>query len=182
MRSKKPLSLILFYLPTIAFLFVSISLAQSQNPSPANTAKKQELTLADMLHLPGKIVAEGTNTEPVGGFKLISYRIEEVTLPKVMEFENYQRRKLKADKYHRIIVTGGPFRIGNESHYIWIDDTVIGWGSESTDVRSLTAIVFDPSVLREGATIYVSWGYTKSFMCQALPEKLKFKDAGRDNK
>jgi len=137
--------------------------------------------MADLLKLPGKIVAEGTNTEAVGGFKLISYRIEEITLPSVTEVVIYGGRKFKGDKYHRIIVTGGPFYIGGNSHYIWIDDEVIGWGSESSDVRSLTAIVSDPSVLREGATIYVSWGYDKTFR-QALPEKLKLKDAGRGNK
>jgi hypothetical protein len=126
-------------------------------------------------------VAKGTNTEAVGKYKLISYRVEAVILPRATEVELGGRHKVKGNKYYRLIVTGGPFRIGNNGHRIWINDINLGMGVVRSDKLALTAIVSDSEVMPEGATIYVSWGDSREDR-QALPETLKLKDAKRGNK
>jgi len=88
------------------------TLARSQNPSPAYNPNSQDLSLADLYHLPGKIVAEATNTEAVGEFGLISYRVE----------------KAKGSKCYRVIVTGSSFRAGNNTA---ITNAIAGYSAGS---------------------------------------------------
>jgi hypothetical protein len=57
---------------------------------------------------------------------------------------------------------------------IWIDDVAVGYGVESEDLDAITAVTFDESLVREGATLYVSYGdKEKKEDRTALPEKLK---------
>ncbi len=53
----------------------------------AGSAADKELTVTDLLKLPGKVLAKGKNTSPVGQFKLLNYRVEELLLPRSMKVE-----------------------------------------------------------------------------------------------
>ncbi|HVG19105.1 MAG TPA: hypothetical protein VNI02_08625, partial [Blastocatellia bacterium] len=65
----------LLYVPLFVLLCAGASLAQSQTPS--TTPEDQELTMSELLKLPGKVVVEGTNTKPAGKFSATTYRVEE---------------------------------------------------------------------------------------------------------
>lgn len=139
----------------------------------AAPANDQELTVTDLLKLPGKILGEGTNTKAVGKYKAASYRVEEVALPQPLEVE-IRGQKMHATQAFRLTLTGGPFAVRALPPVIWIDDTPIGFGVESEDLDAITAITFDVELLREGATLYLSYGDKENKKDRvALPEKLK---------
>lgn len=145
------------------------AVAQSAAP-PLND---QELTVRDLLKLPGKIVGEGTNTRAAGKYKVASYRVEEVTLPRTTEVE-VRGQKIQATRAFRVTLTGGPFAVRALPPIIWIDDTPIGYGIESEDLDAITVITYDPTLLSEGATLYLSYGDKEDKTDRVkVPEMLK---------
>jgi hypothetical protein len=147
----------------------SFAAAQQAGDSP----KDQEFTMTELLKLPGQILGEGVNTKAVGKYKVASYRVEKVTLPRTMEVE-VRGQKIQATHAFRVKLTGGPFAVRALPPVVWIDDTPIGYGVESEDLDAITAITFDPTLLNEGATLYLSYGDKEEKAHRvALPEKLK---------
>lgn len=147
----------------------SFASAQKGGDSPNN----QEITVAELLKLPGEILGEGLNTKAVGKYKAASYRVEKVALPRAMEVE-VRGQKIQATHAFRVTLTGGPFPVRALPPVIWIDDTPIGYGVESEDLDAITAVMFDPTLLEEGATLYLSYGDKEHKADRvALPEKLK---------
>ena len=133
----------------------------------------QEFTMTELLKLPGEILGEGANTKAVGKYKVASYRVEKVALPRTMGVE-VRGQKIQATHAFRLTLTGGPFAVRALPPVIWIDDTPIGYGVESEDLDAITAITFDPTLLNEGATLYLSYGDKEEKAHRvALPEKLK---------
>jgi hypothetical protein len=66
---------------------------------------------------------------------------------------------------------------------IWIDDTAVGYGVENEDLNTITVVTFDPSLLREGATIFLSYGDKEDKTDRvAVPEKLKLDGPKGGNK
>ena len=168
------------YIILMGLLFASLPFAQSQTPSP--TPKDQELTLSDLLKLPGKIVAQGTNTKALGALKVATYRLEEVMLPRTIAVE-ICGQKVQVGKALRLTVIGGPFPVRALPPVIWVDGTAVGYGVESEDLDAITAVTYDYSLLREGATIYLSYGdKTNKDGRVNVPEKLTLKDATGNNK
>jgi len=134
---------------------------------------QEELTMTDLLKLPGKTLGEGTNIRAVGKYKVTTYRVEEVTLPQAVEVE-IGGRKMRATLAFRLTLTGGPFAVRAMPPVIWIDDTPVGYGVENEDLNAITAVTFDSTLLREGATLYLSYGDKEDKADRvALPEKLK---------
>lgn len=136
--------------------------------------------MSDLLKLPGNILAQGSNTKAVSAFKVTTYRVEEVVLPRTIEVA-ICAQKVHLGKALRLTVMGGPFPVRALPPVIWVDDTVVGYGIESVDLDAITAVTFDYSLLREGATIYLSYGdKTDKDGRVAVPERLKLKD-GKGN-
>jgi hypothetical protein len=155
----------------LLLLIGSTSFAVAQKVG--NSQNEQEFTMTELLKLPGKILGEGTNTKAVGKYKVASYRVEEVALPRTVGVE-VRGQKVQATHAFRVTLTGGPFAVRALPALIWIDETPIGYGVESEDLDAITAITFDPTLLEEGATLYLSYGDKEDKMNRvALPEKLK---------
>ena len=154
----------------LLMLIGGTSLAAAQKAGDSN---EQEFTMTELLKMPGKIQGEGVNTRAVGKYKAASYRVEEVTLPRVVEVE-VRGQRVQATHAFRVTLTGGPFSVRALPPVIWIDDTPIGYGVESEDLDAITAVTFDPALLAEGATLYLSYGDKENKADRvALPEKLK---------
>ena len=141
-------------------------------PLPLN---KREPTMYELYKQKGDLLAQGTNTNPVGNYRLTTYRVEALTLAQPMTITSDQRTQ-EVSKAWRITIQGGPFRVGDLGYVIWIDDTPLGFAQENRDLSEVSAIIFDPSVLRDGATIAVSYGENRNWRT-ALPEKLKLPGA-----
>jgi hypothetical protein len=138
--------------------------------APDNT---QEPKMSDLLKMPGRVVAESDAAAPAGRLKVKNYRVEELTLPAAVSVEVGGRR-VEVSRAFRVTVTGGPFPVRALPAVVWIDDEAVGFGVESEDLDAITAVTFDASLLREGATLYVSYGDKENKEGRtALPEKLK---------
>ncbi|MDQ1589709.1 MAG: hypothetical protein QOG71_336 [Pyrinomonadaceae bacterium] len=162
---------------TTSFLFLFSacgSLAFAQDTPANNTSTNQEeVTVTDILKLEGRVLGEGTNTKTVGQHKVKSYRVEEVTLPRMQEVR-IKGETRSVGKAFRLTIKGGPFPVRAMPPVIWLDETAIGYGIENEDLNEITVITYDESALVEGATIYLSYGDKKNKEDRtALPEKLK---------
>jgi hypothetical protein len=158
----------------------SASLASAQ--TAASQTEEQELKVSDLLKLPGKTLGEGVNNRATGKYKVASFRVEEVALPRMMEVE-IRGQKMQASRAFRLHVTGGPFPVRALPPVVWVDDTAVGYGIENEDLNTITVVTFDSSLLREGATIYLSYGDKEDKADRvALPEKLTLEGPKGDNK
>ena len=142
------------------------ALAQ-QTDGPAN---QEGLTMTDLLKLPGRLLGEGRNTRPAGQFKLLSYRVEELALPRAVKVE-VRGQEVETDRAWRLTVTGGPFPVRDLPAVVWVNDQIVGYGVENERLSAITAITFDLSLLRQGATVSLSYGEDEQGRVK-LPEKL----------
>ena len=133
----------------------------------------QEPKMSDLLKMRGRVVAESDATRAAGQFKVKNYRVEELTLPEAVTVE-IKGKRVETSRAFRVTVTGGPFPVRAMPAVIWIDDEAVGFGVESEDLDAITAVTFDESLVREGATVYLSYGDKENKKDRtALPEKLK---------
>jgi hypothetical protein len=143
----------------------------------ASTSSDQELSLADLLKLRGRVLAKGSNLTPTGKLRLMTYRIEEVALPHPLEVE-IRGKKERVTHAFRVTITGGPFPVRALPPVIWIGDMTVGYGVENEELSEITAVTFDSSLFRDDASLYLSYGDKENKADRAeLPEKLKMNAA-----
>ncbi|HEV8659679.1 MAG TPA: hypothetical protein VGS96_13785 [Thermoanaerobaculia bacterium] len=123
------------------------------------------LTLEDLMNMPGKTIGKGSNTNPVGQFGVKSYHLEELTLtaPVIVDGQT-----INAPKAWRISITGGPFPVRAQAAIIAVGGVDLRVGVEKGDLSEVAAITFDDSMLRNGATITLSYGEDST----DVPDKL----------
>ena len=125
-----------------------VALAQNSKPQKSMLSK---MSFYELLKTPGKLLSEGNNSIPIGKLKVKTYRLEEIS-PMGVEDEKSQQNADDADRAFRLTVTGES--IFNGTFIIWIGDAPL------TNViynrKELTTIIFDPSVLENGADISVT--------------------------
>ncbi|HEV7889402.1 MAG TPA: hypothetical protein VGP08_02125, partial [Pyrinomonadaceae bacterium] len=159
-------------LTLLLLVLAGVTDARAQGAGAADN-HAQEPKMSDLLKMPGKVIAESDSPAAAGRLKVKNYRVEELTLPRPVEAEVGGRR-VETARAFRVTVTGGPFPVRALPAVVWIDDTAVGFGVESEDLDAITAVTFDESLLRDGATLYVSYGdKEKKEDRTALPEKLK---------
>ncbi len=162
------------WLASLSLLLLVLTGATQANAQDAHAAEQaQEPKMSDLLKMPGKVIAESDAPRAVGRLKVKNYRVEELTLPAAVSVEVGGKR-VETSRAFRVTVTGGPFPVRALPAVVWIDDVAVGYGVESEDLDAITAVTFDASLLRDGATLYVSYGdKEKKEERTALPEKLK---------
>ena len=160
-----------------AGLFLVMSLGGGRAPAQQgpSAANNEEFTMTELLQLPGRVIGEGKNTNPVGQLGLLKYRVEELQLPRSVKAELHGQQVF-VDKAWRLTITGGPFPVRALPAVIWIDDQIVGYGVENEQLSEVTAITLDRDLLREGGTISLSYGEDKQGRVK-LPDKLKLNDA-----
>jgi hypothetical protein len=168
---------------TTSFLFLFSACASltafAQDAAAPDSDTPQEVTVTDILKLQGRVLGEGTNTRTVGHHKVRSYRVEEVTLPRMQEVK-IKGETRSVGRAFRLTIKGGPFPVRAMPAVIWLDDTAIGYGIENEDLNEITVITYDEAALAEGATIYLSYGDKQNKEDRsALPEKLKLNGAAK---
>ena len=143
----------------------------------ANTANK-ELSLKEILKLPGKLLSEAKTTGQSGNLKLTGYRVEEVPLPRNVNAV-VRGQQVVTDKAWRVIVTGVRFPVRTMPAVIWIDDQIAGYGIENETLSQITAVTFDSSLIHEGGVVSLSYGEHKEGRMQLSP-KLQLKREGEN--
>lgn len=128
------------------------------------------LTLSDLMALSGKVIAKGSNIDPVGLFGLKTYRVEELTLnPPVVTVDG---QTINAAKAWRVTVSGSQIPIRSVAATITLDGVDLRPAMEKDDLSEITSITFDPSLVHNGAPISVSYGGDDP---TRLPETLTIK-------
>ncbi|MBV9924736.1 MAG: hypothetical protein JOZ96_06800 [Acidobacteria bacterium] len=170
------------WLATLSLLLLVLAGTQQARAQEAGAGdNSQEPKMSDLLRMTGKVVAESNAPAAVGKFKVKNYKVEELELPAPVDTEVGGKR-VKVSKAFRVTVTGGPFPVRAMPAVVWIDDEAVGFGVESEDLDAITAVTFDESLLKDGATVYVSYGDKENKKDRsALPEKLKLNAAKGGN-
>lgn len=140
---------------------------QDNKPSADDTAEMLRLH-----KMSGKLLARGANQEPTGKLKLRSYILEELTFAKPIQTE-IDGQSTEVNRAWRLTITSSRFAVRAMPAFVLIDDNMVGIGVESSDLTQISVIIFDQKLLRDGATISISYerDYTER---NELPEKLKF--------
>ena len=128
----------------------------------------KEVTVRELLKLPGKLLGEGKSPRPSGDLKLTGYRVEELQLPRNINAE-IKGQQISVDKAWRVTVTGGPFSVRALPAVIWIDDQIVGNGIENETLSQITAITFDSSLIRQGGVVSLSYGEEKEARVRLSP-------------
>ena len=162
------------WLTTLSLLLLVLACGlQARAQDSAAPDQTQEPKMSDLLKMPGKVIAESNAPAAAGRLKVKNYRVEELQLPAPVSVEVGGKRA-EVSRAFRVTVTGGPFPVRALPAVVWVDDEAVGFGVESEDLDRITAVTFDGSLLREGATLYVSYGDKENKEGRtALPEKLK---------
>jgi hypothetical protein len=160
---------VVIVLPTLVVdeTFVPIILT----PDPTVQAKSQlDRYLIEKLYFePATLVAQGTNTTPVpsGGYTdvaLLTYEVREITLPEAKTWDAWvpgpqgglEVRPVTFTQAWRVTVKGTGFFVGGSDWLMYADDQVIGRCGFASG--GLTTIIYDRSLLTEGARLGVSFG------------------------
>jgi hypothetical protein len=132
--------------------------------------------MRELLKQPGKLVSEAASARPNGNLKLTGYRVEEIQLPRSMTAE-VQGRQTVVNKAWRVTIHGGPFPVRALPAVVWIDDEIAGNGIENETLSQITAIVFDSSLIRDGAVVSISYGENKETR-ERVSQKMQLKREG----
>ncbi len=125
--------------------------------------------------MPGKLVSQGKNQEPVGELELKTYLLEELQLARPVRAEIAGQSR-EVNRGWRLTVIGGPFTVRAMPAMIWIAGKLAGYGVESTDLQKISVVIFDRSLLQEGAVIALSYGERDPLRTE-LPERLTLNPA-----
>lgn len=169
-----------------AILFAALlscaSAAAFQRPdSPIAEEQQQRVKIlnpdslsgVNLLRLPGRLLSESELRPPAGQLRLRVYRIEELDLPGSVD-ATIDGARVQLNQAYRITVFGGPFQVRNAPLMVWIDGKFAGMAQESSDLKSASAVTFDRSLLRNGATVALSYGPRSSESYSESPEKIQF--------
>lgn len=158
-------------LTAVAVLFTGVVFWQ--NPVAEGQEKLRDITISEILKLPaGKIIAEGKDFSQ-GKYKITGYSVEEVPLTEKSKFKA-AGKVVETEKVWRIKVDGGPFPVRAMPPTLFIGDKFVGNGIESEDLRSVTFILADVSLLVEGSALSFTYGKL-GVGRQELSEKLNIR-------
>lgn len=161
----------------ISFVVLPLLLSGATNAfaqEPPSAVSGREMR--ELLKRPGKIVSEATSARPNGNLKLTGYRVEEIQLPRSMTAEVHGRQTV-VNKAWRVTINGGPFPVRALPAVVWIDDQIAANGIENETLSQITAIIFDGSLIRDGAGVSISYGENKESR-ERVSQRLQLKREG----
>lgn len=154
-----------------ASLFLAVLLGEGVcsplQQHPAAALEGQGITLLEVFKLPRRVLGRGRNSNPVGRNKVTTYIVEEVKLPRPVEIE-IRGKKNRANRVFLVTIYAGNIELRGLGPLIGIGDESF-FGMLDGKPGALTAVTFDRSLLREGATLKVDG--------TELPERLKLEGA-----
>jgi hypothetical protein len=138
-------------------LVVSAGLFILLASSAAHLSAQGKLNLEQIRALPGEEIGRGSNKSPVTDLKLYTYRVESLKLPQRVRVK-IAGKKEGVDKAWRITISGEHFVVGAMPAVLLIDNEPAAIGMENRDQTELSFIVFNPRLIRSGATLGVTYG------------------------
>lgn len=132
------------------------------------SARGTQVTYPELFQLKGKEIAKGTSTNPVGPYGVKTYRIEELTLAPGTSVD-VNGTIVQASTAWRITIVGTAFQARDLPPVLSIDSTDLLPAQESANLQEISAITFTGALIRDGATIALSYGGERT----QLPERVK---------
>ena len=157
-------------------LLLGEGLSSPLRQNPAAELEGQGLSLSEIFNLPGSVLGRGHNTKPVGPYKVTTYLVEEVKLPHSVKVR-IRGRKKRVTRAYRVTIYGGPFHLGALAYFVGIGAELVGIGIEHAELDAVTAVTFDRSLLREGATLTISYAGANR---TEVPEKFKLEGVKKE--
>ena len=132
------------------------------------SAQGTQVTYPELFQLKGKVIARGTSTNPVGPYGVKTYRIEELTLAPGTSID-VNGTIVQASTAWRVTIVGTSFQARDLPPIVSIDSTNLLPAQESANLQEISAITLTGALIRDGATIVLSYGEERT----QLPERLK---------
>ena len=136
-------------------LLLVSSVVRAQEPATSSQDRQMRIKSALHTRTDGKVIAEGRNTNVSRQDNVVRYIVEELQLEEPIEAE-IRGKKTEVYQAYRITLFGGPFDVRNIPALLGIDDKITLFGMEAPKLDKVTFILYDRSLLRDGATLYVS--------------------------
>jgi len=139
-------------------LLVSGDVLVMQAQEPPTTSQEIQVRRKAELHTrgKGKVIAEGKNKNASQQVPVERYTVEELKLDEPVEAE-IGGKKTEVYQAYRITVFGGPFTIRALPLVLTIDDKTTLVGILSGKPDKATFILYDGSLLHDGATLAVGY-------------------------
>jgi len=147
-------------------LTVGVPFANGQQTS-TRSSTPVNLTSELLFKSPARLLYAGDNVVPTGKLNVKTYRLEEVKLPHPLELSIRGTSK-SIDSVIRLIVTGEKFPPGE--YTIWVGEE--GLADVMRSSSEITTVIFDRSLLQNGATISISYATLGDPSRTVLPEAL----------
>lgn len=162
-------------------MFVAISMLSSpingQQMSQGRSGPPN-MSVERLRTAPGRLLAQGKNRVPVGELQVLSYRLEEVSLPEPIEIDQGQTQTRIENAVRLTVVLD---HLVNGSYTIWIDDD--GYLAVPTKNNEITSLIIGNAGLNDEATITVKLGTGCHVNARStLPEKLAVPKRLRSNR
>jgi hypothetical protein len=145
-------------------LLVAVADSSTAIPSYPASSVPQETRSTSPQVVQGKLIAKGDNKNPAGPHKLLTYKLEEVDLPAPIEL-NVRQRKERFTTALRLTISSEAIQ---GAYAIWLDDFSLP-GVFGLGPKAIGTLIYDRSILRDGAVISVQDGQGLS----SLPDLLK---------
>ncbi len=137
-------------------LFGALAALAFLPPPEAAAAQPGRLDLAAIQALPGRVVGQGVNRAPATDLRLLSFVLEEVTLPRPV-LAPVDGRRAEVETVWRLTVTGEGFPVRAMPAVLLIDDQPVATGAESPDLTRLSFLIFNKRWLRHGASLALTY-------------------------
>lgn len=117
---------------------------------------QSKLDLSQIRELPGEEIGRGTNQAPVTDLKLYTYRVESLALPQDVRVK-IDGSRVRVNRAWRITISAEHFTVGAMPAVLLIDGQPVAIGQESSDETEVSFIVFNPRVIRSGASLGITY-------------------------
>lgn len=113
--------------------------------------------LADVKKLPGTLVAQAQAPAPETALRILGYRVEHVVLPEPRRVMLQGRATEVGEGWHVTVRFETPLTVRDQAFSLVIDGRWCGFLQEASDLLSADAVCFDPSLIRGGAALGVTY-------------------------
>ncbi|MGH9968426.1 MAG: hypothetical protein ACREBG_11445 [Pyrinomonadaceae bacterium] len=149
---------------------ISYTVTRASGRSRQKHLALDDTVAANLRNAPGRVLVQGQTGSNTPA-ESISYRLEEVALSEPREVEIHGRKE-NVEVAYRLMLNGGDTLL--KTRMIWLDDAAFPVFSPRGS-REVGTLIYDRSVLRDGAEISMS--NDDGSQMHSLPERLKLPES-----
>src|SRR5262245_37606931 len=113
--------------------------------------------LADVKRLPGTVVAEASVPSPETAMGITGYRVRHLSLPQPVQARLQGRIQEVREGWHVTVAFARRLTVRDQPLSLVIDGRWCGFMQEGPDLKSADTVCFDAELIREDATLGVTY-------------------------